>query len=212
MGFPLTFKLLALSVLCVSTVFGSFKVETGGAPPAEAAAYHSMLNEQGVRVLKADGSVLMQVWFAKALPSGGAAEENTAFPEVPNGAVLGLVHFPARHADRRGQTIKPGFYTMRYSRYPVNGDHMGVAPQRDFAVLSVAEKDTDPAAQPNFARLMSMSRVASGTPHPLVLSIWQEEGELPAGGIEAVDENETILHARIGAVHVAIIIAGVHVG
>ncbi len=204
-------KLLALTVFCVSTAFAGYTVSSTGALPAEASAYASVVSEKGIRILNENGSVLMDVWFAKTLPGGGAPEDNTAFPNVPNGAILGIAHFPERHSDRRGQTIKPGVYTLRYSRYPVNGDHMGVAPQRDFAVLSLAEKDQDPAAQPNFARLMSMSRVASGTPHPLVLSIWQEDRP-PASAIEEFSENETILHTRIGMTQFAIIIAGVHEG
>jgi hypothetical protein len=205
-------RLIVLTALCVSAAWGSYKTAPAGAPPQAAAAHGPALNQAGLKVLKENGSVLMEVWFVKTLPGGGATEDNTAFPDIPHGALIGVVHFPERHSDRRGQTIKPGVYTLRYSRYPVNGDHMGVAPQRDFAVLSVAEKDTDPAAQPNFARLMSMSRVASGTPHPLVLSIWQEEGDVPVGGIEQFSEEETILHTRIGMAHFAMIIAGVHVG
>jgi hypothetical protein len=204
-------KLILLTALFVTTLPGAYKTAPAGPLPAEAAAFAAALSEKGVQVQKADGSVLLEVWFVKEIPGGGQAEPNTAFPEAPNGALLGVIHFPARHTDRRGQTIKPGVYTMRYSRYPVNGDHMGVAPQRDFALLSVAGKDTDPAARPGWERLVSMSRVASGTPHPLVLSIWKED-QAPPAQIEEVAENETVLHTQIGGIHLAIIIAGVHEG
>ena len=67
-------------------------------------------------------------------------------------SLLGVVRYPERFRDRRGQTIKPGVYTMRYSFYPMNGNHQGVALQRDFAILSPAASDTDAAAKPAFAR------------------------------------------------------------
>jgi hypothetical protein len=211
MGFPAMNKLIAITALFVSSAFAGYTVAPTGAPPAEASAYAASVSEKGIRILKDGGSVLMELWFVTTLPGGGEVEDNTAFPNIPNGALLGIAHFPEKHNDRRGQTIKPGVYTLRYSRYPVNGDHMGVSPQRDFAVLSLAGKDPDPAAQPNFAKLMSMSRVASGTPHPLVLSIWQED-KAPESAIEEFAENETIFHTRIGQTQFAIIFAGVHEG
>ena len=57
--------------------------------------------------------------------------------------MLGVARFPAKYKDRRGQTIKPGVYTMRYGLFPVNGDHQGVAPQRDFLIPSPAALDDD---------------------------------------------------------------------
>jgi hypothetical protein len=211
MRIPAMNRLIALTLLCLSSAFAGYKTAPGGALPEEGKAHAPAVAGQGIKVLKDNGSVLMEVWFVKAIPGGGAPEDNTALPEVPNGALLGVVHFPERHSDRRGQTIKPGVYTLRYSRYPVNGDHMGVAPQRDFALLSVAAKDQDPAARPGYERLVSMSRVASGTPHPLVLSIWKEDTAPPAP-IEELGEEETVLHVQIGGIHFAMIIAGVHVG
>ena len=54
-----------------------------------------------------------------------------------------MIRLPERGADRRGQTIKPGVYTLRYGNYPQNGDHQGVEPQRDFLVLSPVAEDKD---------------------------------------------------------------------
>jgi len=96
---------------------------------------------------------------------------------------------------------------MRYSFYPMNGDHQGVAPQRDFAILSLAASDSDPAARPGFDALMELSRKASGTPHPLVLSLWKDDSPA-APGIEAQGENDQVLHVRIGATAVSIIVIG----
>src|SRR5882762_5012164 len=66
-------------------------------------------------------------------------------------------------SDRRGQTIKAGVYTLRYGIMPVNGDHQGAAPQRDFVLMTPAADDKDLNATPNFEALVAMSRKASGT-------------------------------------------------
>lgn len=165
------------------------------------------LVKDGVKILKPDGAVLCEIWLVAVEPAGGTTEQNTSLSSMPHGALLGVVRYPARFSDRRGQTIKPGIYTMRYSFFPMNGDHQGVAPQRDFAILSLAAADTDAAAKPAYDPLMDMSRKASGTPHPLVLSIWKDDPPSPAG-VEAVGDNDQVLHTKIGGTAVSIIVAG----
>lgn len=207
MKISLTTRLFGLALLASSLLLADYKLAPAAAPPREASAVAGVLNATGVKVLKDDGTELMEAWFVKTLPGGGSAEPETALPEVPHGALIGVVKFPEKHADRRGQTIKPGVYTLRYSRYPVNGAHVGVAPQRDFAVLVLAEKDTDAAALPPFEKLMSQGRVAAGAPHPLVLSIWKEDQAVP-DGVEAAGDEEKILHVTIGKVPFSMIIVG----
>ena len=145
------------------------------------------------------------------MPSGGAAEESASFAGTPTGALFGVARFPARHSDRRGQTIKPGVYTLRYALFPLNGDHQGVAPQRDFLLLSPAAADTDPSAKPDYETLMTMSRKASGTPHPLVFSFWKDDSGA-AQGVEAAGDSDRVLHVKIGGVPAAMIIIGKHEG
>ncbi len=207
MRISLTTRLLGLALLASSFLFADYKLQPAGAPPQEAAGVAAALKPEGVKVVKDNGSVLLEAWFVKALPGGGSAEPETALPDVPHGALIGVVKFPEKHSDRRNQTIKPGVYTLRYSRYPVNGAHVGVAPQRDFAVLVLADKDTDAAALPPFEKLMSQGRVAAGAPHPLVLSIWKEDQAVPEG-VEAAGDEEKILHVTIGKVPFSMIIEG----
>jgi hypothetical protein len=159
-----------------------------------------------VKVLKADGSVYCEIWMRSQPPSGGKAEDSASFSTIPHGTLLGIVQFPARAADRRGQTIKPGVYTLRYSLFPLNGDHLGVAPQRDFMILSSAAEDKDPSATPDFDTLMGMSRKASGTPHPLVLSIWKADAPAQPA-IESGDHDAT-LTVKMGNAGVSIIVFG----
>ncbi|MBI5086996.1 MAG: hypothetical protein HZB13_20660 [Acidobacteria bacterium] len=201
------FRTLGAGALLCAALHGQYKTESAGAPPAEVAAIAPALVKDGIRVLKPDASVLCEIWLVSAEPKGGGEEQNTTWTGVPHGALLGVVRAPARWSDRRGQTIKPGIYTMRYSFFPMNGDHQGVEPQRDFALLSPAAIDTDPAAHPAFDALMDMSRKASGTPHPLVLSLWKDEPGA-AAGVEASGDVNQVLHTRIGSTPVALIVVG----
>jgi hypothetical protein len=122
---------------------------------------------------------------------------------------MGVVRFPAKYMDRRGQSIQPGVYTMRFSFYPENGDHQGAAPQRDFLVLSRVAEDKDANATPTFEALMEMSRKASGTPHPLVLSMWKQDPAAFKPGVAAEGESDQVLQLKIGSTPISVIVAGV---
>ncbi len=139
--------------------------------------------------------------------ASGAPEENST-AAIVHGALLGAIHFPKKASDRRGQTINAGVYTLRYSMFPINGDHQGVAPQRDFALLTPAAEDRDPAATPDFNTLMGWSRKASGTPHPAVLSIWKQEASDFKPGFAAMGEHDWVLQSKAGDIMLAVILVG----
>ena len=130
-------------------------------------------------------------------------------PNVPHGSLMAVIKVEQIYSDRRGQTFKPGLYTMRYSYYPENGDHQGAAPQRDFLLLSHAATDTDGTATPVFKDLVEQSKKVSSTPHPAVFSIWKEDPKFfKEGSLEKVGESDWVLMRKIGAVPVSLIIAG----
>jgi hypothetical protein len=206
MSMKTSFVLLAFAY---SAAFAQdYKMEPAGAPPADLPpAFASLMSAQGYKISGPNG-VYCEVWFRSSLPSGPKSSEgNVAFPTIPQGALMGAIRFPAQAADRRGQQIKAGTYTLRYSLYPVNGDHLGVAPQRDFLLLTPAAEDKDPNATPNFDDLTKMSVKASGTPHPAVLSL-----EPPAGGdvpsLTKEGEHDWSLAVKVGGTALAVIVAG----
>ncbi len=196
-------------LLFAASGFAQYKTESAGPPPADlAASAAGLLQKDGVKITGANNKVLCEIWLRQTMPSGAKpSEENLTMTTVPHGSLLGAIRFPAQHADRRGQGVKPGLYTMRFSFFPQNGDHQGVAPQRDFLILSQVAEDKDGAANPAFDALMTMSRKASGTPHPLVFSMWKDEADAKPG-FEKQGENDWVLHAKIGDVPVAIILVG----
>lgn len=183
-----------------------YRTEPGGPPPAEAAALAPALTAQGVRVLKPDGGALCEFWFVREVGKEGEPEQNATWG-IAHGTLLGVVKVESRWSDRRGQPIRPGVYTLRLSFFPMDGDHQGVAPQRDFAILSPVEIDKDASAKPAFDALMDMSRKASRTPHPLVLSLWKESGAVETG-ITAEGESDQVLRTTIGGAPVALIVYG----
>ncbi len=202
--------LLAAFILAsASAAFAQYKLETAGAvPPGLASGFASLFQPQGSKILNADGSVFCEVWFRTTPPTGGKTTEDAVdFPSFPQGALIGVIHFPSTGADRRGQTIKPGLYTLRYSMYPVNGDHQGVSPNRDFVLLVPASEDKDPNATPNFDALVAMSRKASGTPHPAVLSIFKSSAEsFPS--LTQAGEKDWVLNVKVGDVPMSLIVVG----
>lgn len=200
----------ALTVLLAATaVFAQYKLEPAGAPPSEvAAAIASELQPAGHKVLSADGKIWCELWFRKNAPAGPqTAENDVTWKTVVPGSLIGVIRWPAAGSDRRGQGIKPGVYTLRYSIHPLNGDHLGVAPQRDFLVLTPAAQDSDPKAVSVYDNLMNMSRKASGTQHPAVLSIWKIESDFKPG-LSQMGEHDWVLQVAIGDVHIAVTVAG----
>lgn len=199
-------RLIPAALLTAALSLAQYKVAPAGPPPAEASALAGTLVQDGLKIAKPDGSVLCEIWSVAASPKEGTVEQNATWGAA-HGTLLGVVRAPARWSDRRGQTIKPGVYTMRLSFFPMNGDHQGVAPQRDFAILSPVAADTDPAALPAFDALMNLSRKASGTPHPLVLSLWKESSAAPVA-VEADGDTDQVLHTKVGGVPVALVVVG----
>ena len=201
-------KLFLSLLFTVSTVFAQFKAEPAGAPPAELnPSVAALLNKDGLKV--SDGSkVVAEIWFRSSLPKGGQAEEMKSLTEVPHGALLGAIRFPANYADRRGQQIKAGVYTMRYSLFPQNGDHQGVAPQRDFVLLVTAAADTDGNANLDYKDVTTRSMKAAGTPHPAVFSIWKADAADFQPGVSALGEHDQVLKTKIGDTPIAMIIVG----
>jgi hypothetical protein len=206
-------KALMMILLSIAPAMAQYKAEPAGAPPSELdAAVAATLQKEGVKVIAENGSVFCEIWVRTNMPSGPKlSEDNVSLVTVPHGALLGAIRFPGRGSERRGQMLKPGVYTLRFSFYPADGNHQGAAPQRDFLILSPASIDKDPNSTPGFDALMDMSRKASGTPHPASLSCWKADTDFKPG-LAKEGESDWVLHVKIGDTPVAIIVAGQHAG
>jgi hypothetical protein len=203
-------KLILNFVLASASIFGQYTIAPGGGHPAGVAAdFSSVLEKQGSKLMKGSKE-LGEFWFRAAMPPAAkSSEPNATMNMLPHGTLLGVVRFDDKHADRRGQQIKPGVYTLRYSYFPENGDHQGAAPQRDFMLLTPIALDKDPNATPNFETVVDWSRKASGTPHPCVLSFWKEDAKNFKGTkLEAAGEHDFVLTHKIGDQPFSIILVG----
>jgi hypothetical protein len=174
-------------------------------PPGLPAAYAAEIQASGYRVTGPSGP-WCEVWFRKTIPTGAKPTDQTVALPIAQGTLLGVLRFPKDGADRRGQTIKAGIYTLRYSNFPTDGAHQGVAPQRDFALATPIANDADPKATPDFDKLVAQSKT-SGTAHAAVFSLEPPSNStIPAVTIEG--EHDIVLNAKVGDLPIAIIVSG----
>ena len=202
--------LLLLGFAAAAAFAQDYKVEPVATPaPNLPAAYSTVIQTDGYRVTGPKGP-WCEIWLRKSIPAGAKPSDNNIVLPLAQGTLIGILRFPAAGADRRGQSVKPGVYTLRYSNYPVDGAHQGVAPQRDFALLTPIANDPDPAAMPAFEKLVDMSKT-TGNAHATVLSLEAPQGsKFPA--VTKEGEGDTVLSVKSGDLGIAIIVVGKYEG
>ncbi|HKW68272.1 MAG TPA: hypothetical protein VJP04_13345 [Terriglobales bacterium] len=166
--------LLFLTPLLLAAPAG--KVEPIG-PLTDSAASEALkkaVEATGYRVLLDDGSEWCKIWLRAGAPASGKTEEEGAlFPQLTESTLIGVISFTKPATDYRGQAVQPGLYTLRYELLPNDGNHLGVADNRDFALLVRAGDDPDPAANFDFKQLVALSRKATGAAHPGPINLVQ---------------------------------------
>jgi hypothetical protein len=155
------------------------------------------LNAQGYRVTAEVPGSAVEIWYREEVPAQPkAASADAVYERLAPSALVGVLRFKRVSADYRGQSIAAGFYTLRAALMPADGNHMGVAPSRDFLLLIPAKIDPGLQAAPKFSDLVALSRQASGTKHPAPLSLVSAEGAL-APSVTKDDEGHVIFIAPI---------------
>ncbi len=188
MGVGMSLRFLVVLVLGTATTAAaqdSYKLEklNDGPPAGLAPAIKETLEAGGYRVLDPQGAPLVDVWLRKAAPATGepaGSKGAILYPVLTDGELLGVVKYAAEAGDYRDQTIPPGAYTLRYGLQPVNGDHLGVSVNRDYALLLPAAKDLEPADLPR-KKLEQQSAESVGTSHPGILILLAPPDPLPEG-------------------------------
>jgi hypothetical protein len=193
-----------------ATVWGQqYKADKAGPPPPEiASGIAQVLGTTGFQITS-NGAKYCELWFRTELPGAAvpSKEPNVTLPNVAVGTLLGVIRFDAQGSDRRGQTIQPGVYVLRYGILPDNENHQGAAPHRDFLLLAPAGEDQDPNPPPNLDALVALSRKASRTPHPAVLSLWKADTDAP--GFSQQGDTDWVLQTKIGDTPIDVIVAGI---
>src|SRR6266566_3132326 len=142
--FPSRTSLFCLFLALCLAAAQSYKAEALSEPPPSelAAPVRNAVSATGIRVTGPSGA-LCDIWLGKAVPGKANALQSlgVVFPQFAQGTLMAVIRFPNSVKDYRKQLIKAGVYTLRYALAPENGNHMGVAPQRDFVLASPAAAD-----------------------------------------------------------------------
>jgi len=191
--------LLFLILVPAPSLAQAGKVETLG-PLTESSVPEQIrqaLSPKGYRVTSDNATPAVEIWFRKevpAQPKTGSAD--AVYERLAPWAIVGVLHFTKGSTDFRGQSIAAGFYTLRAALMPDDGNHLGVAPSRDFLLLVPPAADPGPDTTPKFLDLVALSRQASGTKHPAPMSLVPAEGGV-APSVTKDDEGHIIFIAPI---------------
>lgn len=170
--------LLALSLCASGAAFAQgYKAEAlQEAPPQELSpAVRDALAPAGIRVTGPHGP-LCDLWLRKVVPgrNNPSPELGVTFPQIAPGTLVAVMRLPGATKDYRRQQIKPGVYALRYAITPDNGNHMGVAPQRDFLLAIPAAEDQAPDTI-TYDQTLLLSKKTTGSAHPSVWSLSSAE-------------------------------------
>jgi hypothetical protein len=189
--------IFVLSLLCGAQ---TGKVESIG-PLTDSSvprAVRQTLDAKGYRLTLDEPAPACELWIRESVPAQPKKDiEGLAYPQLADSTLVGVIRFSQPAADFRGQRIPAGFYTLRYELIPNDGNHLGVAPNRDFLLLVPAASDADPKAQFKFEELVALSREATGTKHPAPLSLAQADGMVTAAAVSKDDQDHWIFSAPV---------------
>ena len=143
-------------------------------PPAAddvAAELAKQFSDVGYRVKRDSTRTICEIWLCKELELAADFEPSNQrlYPFEP-GQLIGLVHYSRKTTDFRGQSISRGWYTLRYGLQPVDGNHVGTSPTRDFLLLVAAENDEAKKAW-DLEELEELSAEAAGSAHPAMICL-----------------------------------------
>ena len=195
----LTVLAITLSLVpYVSARAADGKLEPTGAyaDPGASDALKKSLEPKGSRISLADG-VYCDIWLRAGVPGGKTDAQGAVYTWIGDSALVGVITFARATTDFRGQSIKPGSYTLRYAIHPTDGNHMGISPIRDFLVMLPVAMDPNPDAQFKFEELTKMSTKVTGTSHPGILSLIQLASAPTAPKLETDDYNRMAFSAAI---------------
>jgi hypothetical protein len=162
---------LVVAVYPALAAEGKYSVKSAAtAPPKELSEpVAKLLGQESIQLLDAKGEVLAELWFRKEIPAKAAdAKKALTYRDLDETTLLGAVRFAQPWSDYRKQKIKPGVYTLRLGFQPMDGDHMGTAPNPEFCLLSPAGEDKKPDPMDAKA-LHEVSAKAAMTSHPAVM-------------------------------------------
>lgn len=192
---------LALVLLGAAQAADPYALEKAAiaAPEEVPAAVRATLVDEALRVSGPKGP-MCEIWLRKAIPAAAAPAQalGVGYGQIAPGALVGVVRILIPISDYRQQRVKPGVYTLRYALHPVNGDHMGISPLRDFLLLAPAALDADPA-EITFEEAVARSKKTIGANHPSAWSLQSADGAPgePPSLFHTDDPDLWLIHLRV---------------
>lgn len=170
---------LAWCCLTLAASAADYQVETLDSPPPTdgvAPAVLDQLSTTGFKVVSGKRTIC-EIWPCKtwAVQPDFKPSASVIYP-FEFGQLVGLMRYPRKGGDFRGQEIKKGVYTLRYGLQPQDGNHTGTSDTRDFLLLVPVADDTDPKPLDK-KTLFALSPKAAGTTHPSMLCLLAAGGE-----------------------------------
>jgi len=177
----------------------SYKLEpVSTAPEGLSVSLKAVLQPEGYKIVNDQGVAWCEVWVRREISNlGKPASPDAKYPALHLGELLGVMKFGAPGSDYRGQSIKPGVYTLRYCLILQDGNHLGAAPIPDFVLLVPASEDTkDPDALMSTEEVVALSRKASGTNHPAVINLASPPAAASSSTLEKDEMEHWVLKVK----------------
>lgn len=176
-------RICGVNLFCVIVALGAcqsfaddYRVEVlKEGPPADSlsADIAKLISDTGLVVTKDESRTVCQLWFCKKWPvadlTTSALDVNYPFTQ---GQLVGVVAFKRKTGDFRDRDLSRGVYTLRYALQPIDGNHVGTFPTRDFLLMADAGEDT--SAEPmDVEKLVKLSTKALEASHPAMMCLLQ---------------------------------------
>jgi hypothetical protein len=185
-------------IASAEAITGDNKVEQAGAfgDPGASDALKKVLDVKGWHLSLADGGYC-DVWLRSSIAAGKTDQPGAVYSSLGESTLIGVILFAKPTTDFRGQSVKPGSYTLRYALHPADGNHMGISPIRDFLIMLPVAMDPNPDASIKFEEMTRISTKVTGTNHPGVLSLVQIDSAPAAPKVSADDSNHILFSASL---------------
>lgn len=174
-------KFRLIDVPVPDAVDGAKAAPATSIPKEVPAAFASLLDPKGLRLVGEGGEAIYDLWFRREVPLGEKPVPGMRirYSSLELGGLVGVLRSYGHEVDYRESELPRGVYTMRFAIQPEDGDHMGTAETRDFLVLSNFEEDRTVEPVSDMVDLGEMSILSSSTEHPLICYLVVPDGDAP---------------------------------
>jgi hypothetical protein len=176
--------------------------EAESAPPKQLdKAVSDLLGPKSVQFLNKD-ELVAELWFRKEVPVTATPqqlEKGLTYEQIAETTLMGAIRIDKPVTDYRKQKIKPGVYTLRLGMQPMDGDHMGTAPDPYFLLVSPAAEDKKPGPMKDPKDLQDLSTKATGGSHPGVFLLVPVKDPGAEAKLVTMPGNNWVLEKRLDA-------------